>query len=227
MDVQVVGISGSPVAGSNTDWAIKKILKHTGLDWQFFKLSDFSIQPCNACVGCGEGRPCIVRDDAHDLARIFNQAKAFVLGGYAPFSSLDCRTKAFMERMFCLRKHDGQSQGKIGVSVITTARPPEGMDLPPGAELASRQIDYWMAEEGMVNLGSMVLVGNVGSLRSGHGDDCSMSGVRMIYAPNTAIGLHHIEHDPKFDQVTRELGEKLRQAVLDMGAVTHEHREAI
>lgn len=228
MDIQVLGISGSPVPSSNTDWAVRKILKYTGLDWKFVKLSDYDIQPCSACLGCVEGNECTTRDDGRELARLFNRARAFVIGGYTPFSSLDARTKTFMERMFCLRHQGGLNRGKIGAAVITTATPPERDDLPPAVEIATRQIDYWMMEEGMLNLGTMMILGNVPCIRCGHGDDCAMSGVRIFHgAQATAAELHanFPDADPKFDDAAKEMGERIRQAVLALDEAGH--REAV
>lgn len=228
MSIQVLGISGSPVPNSNTDWAVRKILKYTGLEWRFVKLSDYDVQPCQACFGCVEGNECVVRDDGRDLAYLFHQAQAFVIGGYTPYNSLDSRTKAFMERMFCLRHGEQTNRGKIGVAVITTACPPAMTELPPGAEIAARQIDAWMREEGMIDLGAMILLGNIGSIRSGHGDDCSMNGIKLLATPRDARGpieVHTSLHEPKLDEVARELGEKLRQAILAIGAP--ERREAV
>lgn len=228
MDIQVLGVSGSPVPNSNTDWAVRKILKYTGLEWRFVKLSDYNIQPCSACLGCVESNECTTRDDGRELARLFNQARAFVIGGYTPFSSLDARTKTFMERMFCLRHQGGLNRGKVGASVITTATPPERGDLPPAAEIATRQIEYWMAEEGMVNIGTLMILGNVPCIRCGHGDDCAMSGVKILEGPQATVAsapVHFPDADPKFDDAAREVGERIRQAVLALGAATR--REAV
>ena len=126
MTAQVLGISGSPVRNSNTDRAVRHVLEHTGLETEFVKLSSLSFEPCRACLGCKENNTCVVKDDARDLAMRFRDASAFVIGAYTPYSSLDARTKMFMERMYCLRHQTGLNAGKIGASVITTAVP-EGL----------------------------------------------------------------------------------------------------
>lgn len=225
MDIQVLGISGSPVPNSNTDWAVKRILKHTALSWRFVKLSELDIQPCHACLSCAEDEQCAIHDEGWQVARLFHKARAFVIGGYTPFNSLDARTKTFMERMFCLRQLRDPSRGKIGVSVIMTAHPPHEVGLPPAAEIAARQIDYWMAEEGIVNLGAMVILGRVPHIHSGQGDDCPMFGVRLLHDPRAHFGAGAASGEGcelKFDDAARELGEKIRVAVLDMGPVSQE-----
>lgn len=217
MAATIVGISGSPVPDSNTDRAVRLILDGTGVATEFIKLSDLSFEPCRACLGCVKTNECVVKDDAQILAHKFREARAFVLGGYTPYSSLDAWTKSFMERMYCLRHLTGLNRGKIGVSVITTACAPGGGGLPPAAETASSQIAFWMMEEGMVNLGSMIILGNVPCIRCGHGDACEMSGVRMLHGPDAtvaSVGVRQLERDEGFMSQARALGVNLREAVL-------------
>ena len=126
MSATILGISGSPIQNSNTDRAVREILKHTELDSEFIKLSDFNVAPCRACLGCVETNECVVQDDGRELAHRFRAAKAFVLGAFTPYSSLDARTKTFMERMYCLRHQTGFNRGKIGVAVISLPPPRRG-----------------------------------------------------------------------------------------------------
>lgn len=221
MSAVVLGISGSPVPNSNTDRAVKVVLEHTGLTSEFIKLSDLHIEPCRACLGCVKDNECVVKDDARDLSHRFRDAKAFVLGGFTPYSSLDARSKAFMERMYCLRHVTGLNRGKIGCSVITTACPPDVPGMPPAAQTATSQIAFWMMEEGMVNLGSIVILGNVPCIKCGHGDDCPMSGVKMLFGPEatvSSVGVNRFEQDPKAMSMARQMGRKIHEAVLAAGA---------
>ena len=215
MSVQIVGISGSPIPNSNTDRAVKRILALTGLTSQFVKLSDLELAPCRACLGCVKTNQCVVQDDGRELADLFHAASAFVLGGYTPYSSLDARTKAFMERMYCHRHRIGGNARKFGVAVITTACTPGIPGLPPAADTAASQIGYWMMEEGMTNLGTMVIQGNVPCIRCGHGDDCSMSGIKMLYGPEASVasvGVKSFEEDTALLGAAEELAKKLRGA---------------
>ncbi len=220
MKVQVLGISGSPIPESNTDRAVKQILEHTGLATEFVKLSDLKFEPCRACLGCAATNKCVLDDDATELAQRFREVPAFVLGGYTPYCSLDARTKAFMERMYCLRHRTGGNQGKAGVSVITTACPPGAENLPPAAEMAGSLIGFWMTAEGIENLGSMTVLGNVPCIRCGYGDSCPFSGVKMIHGPDATVesaSVNTFEQDEALARTAKELGDKLRAAVLQEG----------
>jgi len=218
MSIQVLGISGSPILDSNTDRAVKRILEHTELETQFVKLSEYDFSPCRACLGCVNSNECVLQDDARGVALLFHDAPAFVLGAFTPYSSLDARTKAFIERMYCFRHMKMGNAGKVGVAVITTAIRPGMPELPAAAETATTQINYWMMEEGIRNLGSLVIEGNVPCIRCGRGDACPASGVKMLHGPDAtvaSIGVHTFENNQAWLARARELGEKIREAVLE------------
>lgn len=215
--ITVLGISGSPILESNTDRAVKRILEYTGLETEFIKLSEFLFSPCRACLGCVNSNECVVADDARDLAARFRDAPAFVLGGYTPYSSLDARTKAFMERMYCHRHVIGGNAGKVGASVITTAIRPGAAGLPAAAETATSQIAFWMMEEGIKDVGTLVVEGNVPCIRCGRGDACQFSGIKMMHGPDAtveSVGVSTFEEDEALLARAKELGEKIRAAVL-------------
>ena len=221
MGIQVLGISGSPVPDSNTDRAVQRILSLTGLSTEFVKLSDLEVAPCRACLGCVETNQCVVDDDGQRLAELFHEASAFVLGGYTSYSSLDARTKAFMERMYCHRHRVGGNAHKFGVTVITTAFPSGVQGLPPAAETATSQIGFWMMEEGMTNLGTMVIQGNAPCIRCGYGDGCSFSGIKMVFGPEASVasvGVKTFEEDSALASAATELAAKLREAVIGHSA---------
>ncbi|MCC7407081.1 MAG: flavodoxin family protein [Phycisphaeraceae bacterium] len=217
MTATVLGISGSPIPDSNTDRAVKTVLEHTGLPSEFIKLNSYKLEPCQACLGCVNSNMCVVEDDGRLLAEKFQSARAFVLGGYTPYSSLDARTKTFMERMYCLRHKEGLNRGKIGAAVITTACEPGKPGLPPAADTTAAQIAFWMMEEGMTNLGTVVILGNVPCIRCGHGDSCEMSGVRMLHGPDAtvaSVGVSTFDVNARSMSLAMEMGRRIRAAVL-------------
>lgn len=215
MAAALLGISGSPVPKSNTDRAVQYILESSGLDYEFIKLSNYDIQPCRACLGCKDDNRCVVKDDAQELAVKFREAKGFVLGAFTPYSSLDARTKAFMERMYCFRHQEGLNRGKPGVAVITSACPPGVEGLPPALDTASAQIKFWMMEEEMECLGILGILGNVPCIRCGYGDQCSLSGIAMMHGPGAtveSVGVRRFEDCPQLIGEAQALGKKLAQA---------------
>jgi hypothetical protein len=73
-----------------------------------------------------------------------------------------------------------------------------------------------MMEEGMVNLGSLIILGNVPCIRCGHGDDCEMSGIKMLAGPDAtveSVGVSTFEADAALVQKAEKLARKIRDAV--------------
>jgi multimeric flavodoxin WrbA len=60
------------------------------------------------------------------LAEKAKQANALIIGGFTPYSSLDSRTKAFIERLYPLRHIHGFMRGKPGAAG-QKARPQYGV----------------------------------------------------------------------------------------------------
>jgi hypothetical protein len=128
----------------------------------------------------------------------------------------------FMERMYCLRHQVGLNKGKVGAAIITTACPPGVPGMPPASQTATAQIGLWMMEEGMVNVGSMVILGNPPCIRCGYGDQCEFSGVKMLHGPDATVaslGVRRFEDEESLVNGARELGVKIRAAVLAVNAV--------
>jgi multimeric flavodoxin WrbA len=216
MPARILGISGSPIPDSNTDQAVRQVLDASGLEAEFVKLSTLRMEPCRACLGCKESNVCVVDDDSRPLAEKFRDADAFVLGAFTPYSSLDGRSKTFMERMYCLRHQTGLNAGKVGAAVITTACPPGAEELPPAAKTATSQVAFWMMEEGMTHVGTMVVLGNVPCIRCGHGDDCAMSGIGMLFGEEAtveSVGVNRFEDDVTNIESAMALGRAIREAV--------------
>lgn len=213
---KVLGVSGSPIANSNTDRAVKAVLAATGLDVEFVKLSDYTITPCMACLGCVETNRCVINDDGNLLAEKVKVADALVIGGFTPYSSLDSRTKAFIERLYPLRHNHGFMANKPGAAVITSCVPEDNNQLPPAAEMGVNSLVFYMMEEGMQFVGALKLQGNVPCLRCGHGDSCTMTGLKMLYGPMASVdsvGIKQFEEQPLQREGAGELGRKLAEAL--------------
>jgi hypothetical protein len=218
MNPLVLGISGSPLPESDTDRAVRRVLDATGVPSEFVKLSDYRLEPCRACGSCAPDNQChIDSDDGRAIAKRFLAARAFVIGGYTTYGSLDARTKTFIERMYCLRHLTGLNRGKIGAAVIMASCRTDRPDLPHAAQLAASQVAHWMRDEEMQNLGTLIVVGSVPCLRCGNADRCSMSGVRMLHGPSAtveSVGAKRSGLDADIVEQAKVLGRKIREAIL-------------
>src|SRR3990170_317946 len=177
---KVLGVSGSPIKNSNTDRALNAVLEATGLETEFVKLADYTVAPCKACLGCVKTNRCVIQDDGIMLAEKARQAEALVIAGFTPYSTIDSRTKAFIERLYPLRHNKGFMAGKPGAAVITSCVPEDSKQLPPAGEMGVNAVMFYMMEEGMRFVGALKLQGNVPCIRCGFGDECKMSGIKML-----------------------------------------------
>lgn len=87
--MKVLGVSGSPLEDSNTDRAIKTVLRATGFESEFINLIDYFVAPYKACLGCIKTNRWAIEDDGIMLAEKAKQATALIIGGFTPYSSLD------------------------------------------------------------------------------------------------------------------------------------------
>lgn len=220
MDNKVLGISGSPIKDSNTDRLIKMILHATDMEWDFIKLSELDIHPCNACKGCVSDNVCKQLDDWQGIADKVLDAKALVIGGYAPYGSLDARTKAFMERMYCFRHQKALSKGKLGVAVAVGIN--EGGI--PGAEHAAEQIVHFMQMEQMEVLGQVTAAGNVPCLSCGYGIDCPTSAIPWVFGKVDSITedmFKRVEDQTEATTLATQLGRQVRERLRIKNAKLH------
>ncbi|WP_094605079.1 hypothetical protein SPSIL_031260 [Sporomusa silvacetica DSM 10669] len=205
--MKVLGVSGSPISNSNTDRAVKAILDATGLEAEFIKLSDYKFSGCMHCLKCVYTNKCaITDDDGPMLIEKAREAAAIVIGGWTPYSSLDSRTKAFMERCFANRHLKNYMKGKPAVSVVTHAAPEENLELPQAASMGQNSIMYYMMEEGMNYLGGVKVMGNVPCIRCGVGDTCEISGLKMLLGPTATVakaGVNNFEDQPSMEEASR------------------------
>ena len=211
--MKVLGISGSPIKNSNTDQALLKVLSATGLETEFIKLKDYTVAPCQACLGCVKTNRCVIEDDGILLAEKAKETDALIIAGFTPYSSLDARTKAFIERLYPLRHLHGFMRGKPGGAIITCAIPPDNQMLPPACDFGINAIKFYMMEEGMDFVGEVRVSGNVPCIRCGYGDECEVSGLKMIYGPDAtvaSIGVNTFAAQPESVAAAEQLGKNIR-----------------
>ena len=214
--MKILGISGSPIQNSNTDRALKIVLEATGIKSEFIKLSDYNVGPCDACLACIKTNRCIKKDDGVMLAEKTYKADAVIIAGFTPYSSLDSRTKAYMERLYPLRHRHGLMAGKPGAAIITSAIAPEQEERPAAAAIGIQAIKDFMLEEGMKFIGGVSLPGNVPCIRCGQDGQCQMSSLKMIHgqaATPESVGINDFENDPKKVAELQQLGEAIRNSL--------------
>ncbi len=211
MSLKILGVSGSPVPNSNTDRAVKAVLKASGLESEFVKLSDITVNPCRACKRCVEDNICKQEDDFPALASKVLEAKALVIGAYCTYGSLNASTKAFLERLWSMRHQKNLNEGKQVVIVVTGV-------LPPIAKSVSGTIATEMAMEKMKVIETILIRGNVPCLTCGRGGECKMSGARLLFGKGKNISSDlciRVEDQENVQKQINQIGEVLHSSLSD------------
>jgi multimeric flavodoxin WrbA len=218
--MKVLGVTGSPIENSNTDRVLKKALEATGLETEFIKLKRYTVAPCMGCLSCVKTNRCVIEDDGIMLAEKAKSSAALIIAGFTPYSSLDARTKAFIERLYPLRHLHGFMRGKPGGAIITCAIPAGNQMLPPACDMGVNAIKFYMMEEGMDYVGDVRINGNVPCIRCGFGDECSVSGLKMLFGPEAtvaSIGVQTAEEQPAVIEAAIMLGREIASRLQSKG----------
>ena len=211
MQPQILGISGSPIKNSNTDRLVQAVLDSSGLRSEFVKLSKMNVKPCIACLGCKKDNICKVNDDFPELAEKVKKADAIVVGGYAPYGSVDGFTKAFLERLFSFRHQNGLNRGRLAVVVASGI----GRGA-PGLEETSKQIEHALTVEGMEIMGNLKITGNPECLVCGYGETCPMSALPWVFGDDITVTPEKfckVENQSDVWDKARELGLEISKKI--------------
>jgi multimeric flavodoxin WrbA len=136
--MRVLGISGSPRKGGNTDIIIQEALKAAegeGADTRLIRLSDYKLEPCNACGTCQKTKNCVIDDGAEKIYQEIAKADGVILGCPSYFQGVTAQMKTFIDRIgrLCLargRKKEGSLslfrcldfEGKVGGAIAVARR---------------------------------------------------------------------------------------------------------
>jgi multimeric flavodoxin WrbA len=103
--MKVLGISGSPRTGGNSEILLDSALKYAddkGAEIEKFRLCELDYEACRECHGCDDTGECIVQDDMQkiypkliDCDRLFLATPVFFMG-------ISAQTKAMVDRCQCI-----------------------------------------------------------------------------------------------------------------------------
>jgi multimeric flavodoxin WrbA len=124
--VLIVGVSGSPRVGGNTDLVLKVALdaaKAMGADVKLIRISDFTLSPCSGCMSCFGTKKCVNEDDIEKLYGEIVKADGIIMGSPSYFQGVTAQMKIFIDRVGFLALARGRKDfaEKVG-GVIAVAR---------------------------------------------------------------------------------------------------------
>jgi multimeric flavodoxin WrbA len=77
----ILGVSGSPKKGGNTDRMVQALLGKSGKETEFVNLATLRFDPCRGCVHlCAPTKICGIKDGLHPYLQKVLDAEALVLG---------------------------------------------------------------------------------------------------------------------------------------------------
>jgi len=99
--LKVIGITGSPRRGGNTDLLLAEVLRGAaskGAEVKTIVLNDLNITPCQHCDACLEKGKCRIEDDMQMVYRELEAADRIVLASPLHFMTVTAQAKAMIDR---------------------------------------------------------------------------------------------------------------------------------
>jgi multimeric flavodoxin WrbA len=151
--VKVLGISGSPRRGGNTDTLILTALETltaNGIETEFLSLANRPVKPCIACGGCfkTDAIRCIQNDPAFEgVLEKFAEADGILIGSPVYFGSATPQLMALLDRVgYVARRHPEMLRRKVGAAVVVARR--------AGQNFTFAQLNYFFLISEMIVPGS-------------------------------------------------------------------------
>jgi multimeric flavodoxin WrbA len=151
--MRVLGISGSPRRGGNTDILINTalgVLAEQGLETEFLSLADRPVLPCLACGGCFKSEiiRCVQEDPAFDgILEKVSAADGILIGSPVYFGSATPQTMSLLDRVgYVARRHPQLLRRKVGAAIVVARR--------AGQNFTFAQLNYFFLISEMIVPGS-------------------------------------------------------------------------
>ena len=127
--MKVLGISGSPRAGGNTDLLVQTALEELageGIETEFLSLADRPVKPCTGCLGCATAKEicCVQEDPAFEgIVERFLAADGILVGSPVYFGSATPQTMSLLDRVgYVSRQNNNFLRRKVGAAVAVGRR---------------------------------------------------------------------------------------------------------
>lgn len=100
--MSIVGISGSPIQGGNTDRLVQALLEQSGREYTFVNLSTLDFVPCRGCAHlCARSNMCPLEDGLEPYLKPILEADALVLASPVHAGTITAWMFMFLSRIWC------------------------------------------------------------------------------------------------------------------------------
>ncbi len=147
--MMIVGISGSPRKGQNTETMLDDALKQfkeLGHSTQKVLLRNYDLKPCIHCDYCKKEHRCI-DESANEINDIIAQADAVILASPVYYGSMSSQMKMMIDKTRPLRSAGFKLKEKVGAGIAV------GASRNGGQEMTLQAMHIWMLYQGMVVAG--------------------------------------------------------------------------
>jgi len=129
--MKIIGLTGSPRNGSNTEILVNEILKgasEAGAQIKSYNLVKMDIKPCIACMYCKthEGQ-CATEDDMQEIYKEIKGSDGFVVGSPIYFGEMSAQTKLFIDRLFAFYNPESEDSESKKVAFAFSQGNPDDM----------------------------------------------------------------------------------------------------
>jgi multimeric flavodoxin WrbA len=122
----ILGLSGSPIVGSNTDRIVKAILEHSRKKTVFVNFSELRFDPCRGCCHlCAKTNLCGRKDNLYPYLKLVLKSEALVLGTPYQLGMPTGFMYNFLTRLFCFHHVNRLLLDKPVVLVSVGIKPEE------------------------------------------------------------------------------------------------------
>jgi len=122
----IMGVSGSPFVGGNTDRLVKAVLEKSGRESVFINLSKLRFDPCRGCCHfCATTNMCGRKDELHPYLKLVLKSEALVLGTPYQLGMATGFMYNFLTRLFCFQHVKKLLVDKPAVLVSVGIKPKE------------------------------------------------------------------------------------------------------
>ncbi len=144
--MHVLGISGTPRAGGNSDILLAHALEpfaQAGWEVEHVRLCDMTVAPCRGCDACRREGACVVDDDMAILYDAFSRCDALIISSPVYYRNVSASLLAVMQRHYGISLREplrGVAGGAIAV----------GRGTGGGQAMVLNVIYTWMLSCGMI-----------------------------------------------------------------------------
>ncbi len=139
--MRVIGLSGSPVRGGNTETALRAVLEGAsgaGAESELVRLYEMDIAPCDGCDSCLAGRGCVIGDQGNALFERLERADAIVFASPVYWYTVSGPMKDLVDRSYYAAHHKELAGKRIGVILVQHSE---------GGRETLPLFDCWMREQ--------------------------------------------------------------------------------